>query len=156
MASPTTKADNLTTREREVLTLIAAGESTKELAFTLGIAFKTAACHRTHVLEKLGARNTAYAISQATVLGLLESPPTIVPPGEWAAEQDTRSACIPSWQGLEDCRAASRRLAEALKRALTLHVELYETCYDLRSVLEESKSRCLAASVERQGKGGQA
>ena len=34
------------------------GYSTKELAAILGITFKTAACHRTHIMQKLGIRNT--------------------------------------------------------------------------------------------------
>lgn len=156
MASPTTKADNLTTREREVLTLIAAGESTKELAFTLGIAFKTAACHRTHVLEKLGARNTAEAIRNAAALGLLElAANQLAPPDKKVEGQDTQSPTILPWQGLEDMRSAGQRLFVSLNRTRSLHAKLAEICYDLRCALDESKVQRLVASLERRRNAGQ-
>ena len=148
MASTAFKADDLTPREQEVLTLIAAGQSTKELAFSLGIRFKTAACHRTHVLEKLHARNTAHAIGNATVLGLLEFPATQTPraPGALAEGRDPQPVAIPSWPGLEDIRAASRRLIESLNRARSLHAKLCESYCDLRYVVNES--RFIRASVD--------
>jgi DNA-binding CsgD family transcriptional regulator len=62
----------ITTRERQVLGLIAAGNSTKEIASELGIAFKTAACHRNRLLAKLGARNTADLTRAAIRMGLVE------------------------------------------------------------------------------------
>ena len=60
-----TNAYGLTAREREVLDLIATGQSTKEIARSLGIAFRTAACHRNRILAKFGARNTAEVIRMA-------------------------------------------------------------------------------------------
>ena len=58
--------EKLTPREIEVLKLIATGNSTKDIAHLLGIAFKTAACHRSRVMGKLGihevANLTRYAI----------------------------------------------------------------------------------------------
>jgi len=42
----------LSPRELEVLRLICDGRSTKQLAGELGIAYKTAVAHRTHILEK--------------------------------------------------------------------------------------------------------
>ena len=62
----------LTAREIEVLALIANGETTKRIAHKLGIAFKTAACHREHILNKLGASNAVYATRLAIRLGLIE------------------------------------------------------------------------------------
>jgi DNA-binding NarL/FixJ family response regulator len=62
---------DLTTREREVLTLIVAGQSTKEIAYSLGITFKTAACHRNRILGKFGAHNTAEVVRRAISEGLL-------------------------------------------------------------------------------------
>jgi DNA-binding NarL/FixJ family response regulator len=62
----------LTPREREVLTLIASGRSSKEVAEILGIAFKTVACHRNHLLDKLGARNTADLTRAAIRMALIE------------------------------------------------------------------------------------
>ena len=44
----------LTAREIEVLRLIGEGQRTKEIAFSLGITFKTAVTHRSNIMEKLG------------------------------------------------------------------------------------------------------
>ena len=64
-------ADQLTFRELEVLKLIATGSSTKEIAASLHITFKTAACHRSRIMEKLDihevANLTRYAIRQGYV-----------------------------------------------------------------------------------------
>jgi DNA-binding NarL/FixJ family response regulator len=65
--------DRLTRREVEVLTLIAKGNSTKELAFQLGITFKTAACHRYHIMEKLGVHETASLVLYAIRRGLVRA-----------------------------------------------------------------------------------
>ena len=62
----------LTTREIEVLSLIAGGNSTKEVASILGIAYKTADAHRTHVMEKLGVHETASLVRFAIRSGLIE------------------------------------------------------------------------------------
>lgn len=49
----------LTEREREVLRLVVAGKSNKEIAQQLVISPKTASVHRTNIMEKLGVRNSA-------------------------------------------------------------------------------------------------
>lgn len=49
----------LTPREREVLQLIADGQSNKEAGRELGISPRTIEVDRARVMEKLGARNTA-------------------------------------------------------------------------------------------------
>jgi two-component system response regulator FixJ len=51
--------ERLTRREREVLTLIAAGASNKEAGRRLGISPRTVEVHRARIMEKLGARNAA-------------------------------------------------------------------------------------------------
>lgn len=61
----------LTCREMEVLKLVAEGHSTKEIAARLGIAFKTAACHRTRIMAKLNAPNAAGLVHYAIRLGLV-------------------------------------------------------------------------------------
>lgn len=66
---------NLSVRETEVLTLIAGGKSTKQVADELGISFKTAVCHRYHIFKKLGVRNTVQLILQSARLGLIELSP---------------------------------------------------------------------------------
>jgi DNA-binding NarL/FixJ family response regulator len=61
----------LTAREMEVLRLIATGHSTKETAHLLGMSFKTAACHRYRLMDKLAIHDTAslvrYAIREKLV-----------------------------------------------------------------------------------------
>src|SRR5271156_1142960 len=51
--------DALTTRERQVLQLIAEGKSTKDVASVLGISVKTAESHRTRLMQKLDIHETA-------------------------------------------------------------------------------------------------
>jgi DNA-binding CsgD family transcriptional regulator len=77
--------EQLTARELEVLRLIVAGRSTKQIAFDLGISFKTAACHRSHILQKIGAHNTAELVCRAIREGLIQAAPLpgngLAPPG---------------------------------------------------------------------------
>jgi len=69
---PSAFGSNLTTREVQVLMLIAIGQSTKEVAASLGIAYKTADAHRTHIMEKLGVHETASIVRYAIRAGLVE------------------------------------------------------------------------------------
>lgn len=57
--------ERLTPREREVLALVAAGKSNKEIASALHIAERTAKFHVTAILAKLGAENRAQAVAIA-------------------------------------------------------------------------------------------
>ena len=66
-------ADALSGREREVLGLLAAGLTSKEVARRLGLSPKTVENHRARVLEKLGATNTAAAVGVAHQQGLLDA-----------------------------------------------------------------------------------
>ncbi len=63
--------DPLTPREREVLTLIASGSATKQVATALRISFKTAACHRSRIMAKLSAHNAADLTRAAMHMGLI-------------------------------------------------------------------------------------
>ncbi len=63
---------DLTPREREVFHLIVEGLTTKEIARRLEIGPKTAENHRSRVLDKLGARNTAELIRYAVKRGLMD------------------------------------------------------------------------------------
>ena len=59
---------SLSPREREVLQLLAAGKSTKQVAYETGISVRTVETHRQHIMEKLGIDNlvelTKYAIRE--------------------------------------------------------------------------------------------
>jgi len=65
-------ADLLTTREREVLQLVAEGKSTKMIAEILGIAQKTAESHRSHLMVKLGIHQVAGLVRYAVRRGLVQ------------------------------------------------------------------------------------
>jgi DNA-binding NarL/FixJ family response regulator len=60
----------LTEREIEVLRLIAAGRTNKEIASTLYISPKTAGAHVSSILAKLGVERRAAAATLAQRLGL--------------------------------------------------------------------------------------
>lgn len=55
----------LTKREYEILGLVASGKTNRELAESLFISIKTVETHKTHILEKLGLKNTAELIRYA-------------------------------------------------------------------------------------------
>jgi DNA-binding NarL/FixJ family response regulator len=59
------RPDPLTSRERQVLKLIAEGYSTKECATLLGVAVKTADSHRTRLMRKLSIHGTAGLVRYA-------------------------------------------------------------------------------------------
>ncbi len=62
----------LTPRQKQVLILIADGKSTKEIARDLGVSFKTAAAHRTNLMQKLNIHNLAHLVRYAIRNGLLD------------------------------------------------------------------------------------
>jgi DNA-binding CsgD family transcriptional regulator len=66
----------LTAREREVLSLIAAGRSNRAIAETLFVSEKTTATHVSNILAKLGARSRGEAAAKAHQLGLLNGDKT--------------------------------------------------------------------------------
>jgi DNA-binding NarL/FixJ family response regulator len=61
----------LSTREREILQLIAEGRAAKEIAFVLKISAKTVAFHRDNIKRKLGLRTTAELTKHAIEQGLV-------------------------------------------------------------------------------------
>ncbi len=60
----------LSPRQIEVLKLLAEGNSTKEIAFTLGLSPKTVETHRAQIQERLGIRDLAGLIRYAMRTGL--------------------------------------------------------------------------------------
>ena len=67
------KAAQLTSRELEVLQLIAEGKANKETAAELGIGTKTVEKHREHLMEKLDIHDTAGLTRYAISTGIIES-----------------------------------------------------------------------------------
>jgi DNA-binding NarL/FixJ family response regulator len=67
------RPNQLTDRERQVVTLIAEGNSTKEVAARLGISVKTADCHRTRIMDKLNVHQTANLVRYAIRQGFIEA-----------------------------------------------------------------------------------
>jgi DNA-binding CsgD family transcriptional regulator len=62
---------DLTPRELQVLRCIAEGYSTKETALNLGISFKTAACHRHRIMQKIGVHGTGALVRFAIANGVV-------------------------------------------------------------------------------------
>jgi DNA-binding NarL/FixJ family response regulator len=63
--------DLLTSREREVLTMIADGKTNKEIASTLNLSVYTVESHRGSVMEKLNLHNTGDIVRFALRNGLM-------------------------------------------------------------------------------------
>jgi DNA-binding CsgD family transcriptional regulator len=68
---PAPDRQNLSKREHQVLTLIVAGKSSKEIAQALGISFKTAVTHRTSIMSKLDVHEIASVVREAIRRGLV-------------------------------------------------------------------------------------
>jgi PAS domain S-box-containing protein len=67
-------ASSLSRREREVLSLIAAGADQQQIAAELTIAVATVRTHVRNLLRKLKARNRAHATALAMEQGMIELP----------------------------------------------------------------------------------
>ena len=63
--------EQLTPRQREILQLIAEGESTKEIAFTLKLSVKTVETHRAQLMERLEIYDVAGLVRYALRVGLI-------------------------------------------------------------------------------------
>jgi len=62
----------LTDREKQVLKLVAEGQTNKEIAEALAISVKTAMAHRANIAEKLGIHNRAELVKFALQRGIIE------------------------------------------------------------------------------------
>jgi DNA-binding NarL/FixJ family response regulator len=65
------RANRLTTRERDILRLVAAGRTNKAIAATLNITERTVKFHVGEILARLGAKNRAQAVDIARETGIL-------------------------------------------------------------------------------------
>jgi two-component system response regulator NreC len=63
--------DALSSRERQVLQLVAEGNTTKQIAAILGVSIKTADSHRARIMRKLDIHDTAGLVRFAIRRGLI-------------------------------------------------------------------------------------
>ncbi len=70
--------ETLTSREREVLELVASGLMNKQIAAELGLAEITVKIHRGHLMKKMGARSLADLIRMAETLRISKAKPSNV------------------------------------------------------------------------------
>ncbi|HXB02991.1 MAG TPA: response regulator transcription factor [Opitutaceae bacterium] len=66
-------ATRLTSRESEVLQLVAEGSANKQVAAALGISIKTVEKHRQHLMDKLNIHDTAGLTRYAISAGVIEN-----------------------------------------------------------------------------------
>ena len=62
--------ERLSSREREVMALVAAGFMNKQIAFQLGLAEVTVKLHRGNLMRKMGAQSVAELARMAQILGI--------------------------------------------------------------------------------------
>jgi len=70
---PMAHGARLTSRESEVLQLVAEGSANKQVAAELGISIKTVEKHRQHLMDKLNIHETAGLTRYAISAGVIES-----------------------------------------------------------------------------------
>lgn len=71
---------NLTERECEVLALLAGGFRMKEIAYRLGITYRTVTFHKYQVMKKLGTRSDAALVSVALHRNIVDNAVTATVP----------------------------------------------------------------------------
>jgi DNA-binding NarL/FixJ family response regulator len=69
---PKASSARLTSRETEVLQLVAEGSANKQVAAALGISIKTVEKHRQHLMDKLDIHDTAGLTRHAITAGIIE------------------------------------------------------------------------------------
>lgn len=74
--------DHFTSRELEILLLVATGASAKEIARKLKIASRTVEAHINHLKLKTRSRNRAHLVAVALDEGLIANPCHPEPPPE--------------------------------------------------------------------------
>ncbi len=72
-AQPAAEASDLNDRECQVLTWVAAGKTTSEIASIMPISERTVSFHLSNARRKLGASNSRHAITRAISLGLIDT-----------------------------------------------------------------------------------
>ena len=69
---PELVSDRLTSREREIVQLLAEGKSSKEVASSLGISVKTAETHRANIMRKLELHSVSELVRYAVRNQIIE------------------------------------------------------------------------------------
>jgi FixJ family two-component response regulator len=69
--------ETLTSREREILALVASGLMNKQVAAEIGLAEITVKIHRGHIMKKMRARSLADLIRMAETLGIRRAKPGV-------------------------------------------------------------------------------
>jgi DNA-binding NarL/FixJ family response regulator len=70
--APRRRGGRLTSREREVLQLLAEGQTNKDIAASLGISAKTAETHRSHIMAKLEIHSMSELVRYAVRNRIIE------------------------------------------------------------------------------------
>ena len=73
MKIPELLDNRLTSREREILQLLAEGRSSKEVAVSLGISIKTAETHRANIMRKLDTHSISELVRYAVRNQIIEA-----------------------------------------------------------------------------------
>ena len=66
------RLEELTPREHEVMDLVTAGKSNKDMATALGVSAKTVEAHRAKVMDKMQATSLAELVRMALLVGRIE------------------------------------------------------------------------------------
>ena len=98
--------DPLTSRELEVLQMLAAGKSNQAIAGELVVTLDTVKKHVSHLLGKLGAANRTEAVTRARELGLT--------PCRCHPVLSSAYSTSPNWSPSMDTARADGRSAPAL------------------------------------------
>ncbi len=66
--------ERLTNREKQIISLVSAGNKSKEISELLRISIRTVEHHRANIMRKIGAKNTAEMIMYAVQHGFVPEP----------------------------------------------------------------------------------
>lgn len=70
-STPQNDAQSLTTRQKEILRLVAQGYTNREIGERLDISVRTVEVHRFNLMRRLRVRNVAQLLRQALALHLI-------------------------------------------------------------------------------------
>jgi len=65
--------DRLTPRQREILQLVAEGNTTKQIASMLNISIKTVETHRRHIMDAIDERDVTGMVRFAIRMGMIST-----------------------------------------------------------------------------------